>query len=98
MPTTKRGRGRRSNDADQFLLPFHENGKILRLFGPYDQRKSVSLMELSRLSGITPSKLRSWNKHNWIPGRIQPAKGALPEFQREALEEWWIQMQTQAET
>jgi excisionase family DNA binding protein len=62
------------------------------LFPPGDHRKTISLKELSELSGIAGPTLRDWLRRGTIGGAFQRKKGAKWRFRREALVAWWQEL------
>jgi excisionase family DNA binding protein len=63
------------------------------LFKADDYRKIITLSQLQELSGIKKSTLRIWLRDNRIPGAFRAGRGTRWQFNREALEEWWHDMQ-----
>ena len=78
---------------------FHFDSKgldhqIPALFPPGDHRKSIDLYELSDLSGIAITTLRSWVRQGKIGGAFQAEKFGKWRFRRELVEKWWIELLT----
>jgi helix-turn-helix protein len=66
--------------------------QIPALFPPGDKRKSIDLYELTELSGIAITTLRSWVRQGKIGGAFQADKNGKWRFRRELLEKWWEEL------
>lgn len=66
--------------------------EIPPLFPPGDHRRTISLYQLSELSGIGLPTLRDWLKKGEIPGAFQIKKNTKWRFRREMLEKWWEEL------
>jgi excisionase family DNA binding protein len=71
--------------------------KYQPLFTPNDYRKIITLSQLQELSGVKKSTLRIWLRDRRIPGAFRAGRGTRWQFRREALEEWWRDMQNGAQ-
>jgi excisionase family DNA binding protein len=63
------------------------------LFSANDYRKIITLSQLEETTGIKKSTLRIWLRDNRIPGAFRAGRGTRWQFNRDALEEWWQDMQ-----
>jgi excisionase family DNA binding protein len=61
------------------------------LFPALDRRKTFTLGQLAKESGIPITTLRDWVNKGQIPGAFRggPGKGRKWRFRRESLEQWW---------
>jgi helix-turn-helix protein len=66
--------------------------EIPPLFPIGDKRKSIDLYELTELSGIAVTTLRSWVRQGKIGGAFQAEKNGKWRFRRELLEKWWEEL------
>ncbi len=62
------------------------------LFPPGDHRKTITIQQLSELSGIPLGTLRDWVHYGTIPGAFQRKKHTKWLFRREPLEKWWVEL------